>query len=268
VYGVAFLFVGTALSWSNVIDRYFIYFPSREITTTPADVGLDYDDVTFETDDGVTLHGWFVAGTTQTTVVWFHGNAGNISNRVPNILALHESIGVNILIFDYRGYGRSEGTPSEQGTYQDAEAAIRYVRSRSDVDSDQLIYFGRSLGCAVAAEMALSAPPWALVLESGFTSVKAMARRAYPFAPGIELLVRAKYDAVDKVGRVDVPVMVLHGTDDDIVPFEMGEQLFEVAQHQSKRFYAIDGAGHNDTYEVGGAHYFGAIASFVASLSP
>ena len=253
---------GALLRCSHVVDRSFIYFPSREIEATPGDVGLEFEDVRFQASDGVALHGWFVAGGGDATLVWFHGNGGNIGHRVGNIRELVERLQISIFIFDYRGYGRSEGSTYEEGTYLDAESAITYVRSRGDVDPEKTIYFGRSLGCAVAAEMAIKYPPRALICESGFTSVRAMTKSVYPFLPGLQLLVTTKYDTLSKISRVDVPVMVLHGDRDEIVPFSMSRELFDAAKGP-KRFYTIEGAGHNDTYYVGGPDYFEALREFV-----
>ena len=254
--------VGALLRCSHVVDRSFIYFPSREIEATPGDVGLDFEDVRFQASDGVVLHGWFVAGGGDATLVWFHGNGGNIGHRVGNIRELVERLQISIFIFDYRGYGRSEGSTYEEGTYLDAESAITYVRSRGDVDPEKTIYFGRSLGCAVAAEMAIKYPPRALICESGFTSVRAMTKSVYPFLPGLQLLVTTKYDTLSKIAWVDVPVMVLHGDRDEIVPFSMSRELFDAAKGP-KRFYTIEGAGHNDTYYIGGPAYFEALREFV-----
>ena len=258
----AIVVAGALLRYTHVVDRSFIYFPSREIEATPGDAGLDFEDVRFRSSDGIALHGWFVPGAGEATIVWFHGNGGNISHRVGNIRELVARLGANVFIFDYRGYGRSDGSPDEEGTYLDAEAAIAHVRSRDDVDPDKIIYFGRSLGCAVAAEMAIKHPPRALICESGFTSVKAMTKSVYPFLPGLQLLVTTKYDTLSKIVRVDAPVMVLHGDRDEIVPFSMSRELFDAAK-RPKRFYTIAGAGHNDTYHVGGPPYFEALRQFV-----
>ena len=258
----AVVVVGALLRCTHVVDRSFIYFPSREIEATPGDVGLDFEDVRFKASDGVVLHGWFVPGGGDATLVWFHGNGGNIGHRVGNIRELVVRLGVSIFIFDYRGYGRSEGSPYEEGTYLDAESAITYVRSREDVDPEKTIYFGRSLGCAVAAEMAIKYPPRALICESGFTSVRAITKSVYPFLPGLQLLVTTKYDTLSKIERVNAPVMVLHGDRDEIVPFSMSRELFDAAKGP-KRFYTIEGAGHNDTYYVGGPDYFEALREFV-----
>ena len=257
-----YLAIGLLAKFTNVINH-FIYFPERDIFQDPSDFGLEFEDVYLTTSDGVRIHGWFVPGSGGPTLVWFHGNGGNISHRVDNIAGLHGRLGVSILIIDYRGYGLSEGSPTEQGTYLDAEAAVAHALSRPDVDPERVVLFGRSLGCAVAAEMAVRHDAYAVVLESPFTSVLAMARQAYPFLPGVGLLVGDMYDTLDKVARIDAPIMVLHGDSDEIVPFEMGREVFETAP-EPKRFYIIRGAGHNDTYAAGGASYLDALGSFLA----
>jgi len=274
-----------------VIERSFIYFPERELIGDPAELGLAFDDAYFTAGDGVRLHGWFVPGAGGTaeqssigtelrseavplfqgsnvpaalggaTWLWFHGNAGNISDRLENLRLLHDELGVNVFIFDYRGYGRSEGSPSEQGTYRDAEAALAYALSRPDVDAERIVYFGRSLGSAVAVELATRRPPFALILESPFTSMADLARQHYRFLPATGLI-RTKYDSLSKIGSVRAPLLVLHGDQDDIVPFEAGKRLFEAAS-EPKRFYTIRGAGHNDTYVAGGREYFRALREFV-----
>ena len=244
-----------------MLERSFIYFPERELIGNPADFGLPFDDVSFTASDGLRLHGWFVPGKGDVTWLWCHGNAGNISHRLENLRLLHDELGVGVFIFDYRGYGRSEGSPSEEGTYRDAEAALAYVLSRPDLDSRRIMYFGRSLGAAVAVELATRRPPFALILESPFTSMADLARHHYRLLPATGLI-RTKYDSLSKIGNVRVPLLVLHGDEDDIVPFESGKRLFEAAS-EPKRFYTIRGAGHNDTYIVGGREYFRALREFV-----
>ena len=255
--------VGIVARYTNVIDRYFIFFPERELFLSPSDRGLEYEDVLFETQDGIKLHGWLVPGTDEKTMVWFHGNAGNVSHRVDNIHELHSRLGLSIFIFDYRGYGKSEGRPSEQGTYIDGEAALAYVASRGDVAGQRPVLFGRSMGCAIATEMATRQDVESLILESPLTSIQAMARRVYPFLPGIGLLARTRYDTLAKIKDVSAPVMVLHGDRDDTAPFDMGQEVFDAAS-APKRFYAIEGASHNDTYVVGGDSYFEALAGFLS----
>ncbi len=249
---------------TGMIERYFIYFPERDLEADPSQFGLAYEEVTFIASDGVRLHGWFVPGQRRVTFLWLHGNAGNISHRLDNLKLLHNKLGVSVFLFDYRGYGRSQGRPSEQGTYLDAEAALRYIGSREDGSSERVIYFGRSLGAAVAAEMAIHHLPDGLILESAFPSVPYMARRAYPFFP-IWPFLRTRYDTQAKIATVDAPVLMLHGEKDDIVPIEAGRQLFDAAK-EPKQFYTIHGAGHNDTYRVGGEDYFDALRSFVERL--
>lgn len=256
--------LGLAARQTDLLDRYFVFFPDRQIHRTPEDLGLQYEDVFFTTSDGVRLHGWFIPSDGDTTVVWLHGNAGNISHRVDNLLMMNHMLGVNVFIIDYRGYGRSGGAPSEKGLYRDAEAALAYLSSRPQTGDDRLIFFGRSLGAAVAVELATRAAPHALILESPFTSVREMAKLSYPFmpAPFLTLPIRSRFDSLSKITNVHAPVMVLHGDMDDIVPFEIARRLYDAA-NEPKRFYTIEGAGHNDTYAVGGAAYFDALKAFI-----
>ena len=248
----------------TVIERIFVFFPDRELLASPTQFGLEFEDVSFQTTDGVTLHGWFVPGPGEITWLWFHGNAGNISHRLENLLLVHQRLGVNVLLFDYRGYGRSSGRPSEKGTYRDAEAALKYLRSRPDIDSRKIVFFGRSVGCAVAVELATRHEPYGLILESPFTSLADMAKRAFPFLP-VGFLVRGKYDSVSRINHISAPLLVLHGDRDDIVPIELGRRLFEAAD-EPKTFYTIAGAGHNDTYDEGGEPYLAALERFLQGL--
>ena len=245
---------------TGMIEHYFIYFPERDVQADPSQFGLVYEEVTFTASDGVELHGWFVPGRSSVTLLWFHGNAGNISHRLDNLKLLRNELGVSVFLFDYRGYGRSQGRPSERGTYLDAEAALAYLGSRGDGSLERVIYFGRSLGAAVAVEMGIRHPPYALILESAFPSIPYMARRAYPFFP-IWPFLRTRYDSQAKMAKVNAPVLILHGDDDDIVPIEAGKRLFDAAK-EPKQFYIIYGAGHNDTYHVGGQAYFDALRLF------
>ncbi len=250
---------------TGMIERYFIYFPDRKITTDPSAYGLPYADVSFVASDGVKLHGWFVPGAGEVTWLWFHGNAGNISHRLENLRLLHEQLEVNVFLFDYRGYGASEGRPSEEGTYLDAEAALGYLHSRSDIAPERIVYFGRSMGAAMAVELALRSPPLGLILESPFPSIPYMARRIYPFLP-VRFFLRTRYDSLSKVASLHVPTLVLHGDRDDVVPIDGAREIFE-AVGGPKQFHVIEGAGHNDTYLVGGQAYFDALRNFVEGLA-
>ena len=251
---------------TNLLDKQLVFFPDREVLSTPGDAGLVYEDVTFTASDGVKLHGWFVPGDGKRVIIWFHGNAGNIGHRVENLVLMREQLRVSVFLFDYRGYGNSEGAPSEQGLYLDAEAALGYTKTRSGLEADEgIVYFGRSLGAAVAVELATRYPPRALVLESPFTSIQGMAQKLHPVVSKLVplgLVVQSRFDALAKIGQVRTPVMVLHGDQDDMIPIEMGRELFEAA-NEPKAFYAIRGASHNDTYAVGGVPYFDALRAFV-----
>lgn len=247
------------------MEKSFIYFPSRDIATTPRDVGLVYEDVTVTAEDNVELNGWFIPSPdADVTLLWFHGNAGNISHRVHNIGLLHNAVKAHIFIIDYRGYGRSHGSVSEEGTYKDARAAIRYLKSRTDIHPKRIVIFGRSLGAAVALDVALREDSLALILETPFTSIGDMAKTILPVLP-IGPFLRTKYDNLRKIRQVRVPLLVLHGDRDEIVPYEHGKALFDAAP-EPKQFYTIRNAGHNDTYVVGGDAYFTALADFISAV--
>jgi fermentation-respiration switch protein FrsA (DUF1100 family) len=246
------------LLWACPMEERLIFYPVKTVDQTPRDVGLDFDDLYFTARDGVSLHGWFIPYSgAQNTILWFHGNAGNIGHRVQNLRLLHDKVKINIFIFDYRGYGRSGGEISEAGSYLDGNAAMDFLRQRYNVNPRQLVLFGRSLGAAVAAEMATRVDSMAVILESPFVSVREMARAAFPLVP-LGLLLSTRYDNLEKVRRVRSPLLVLHGDRDEVVPFAQGRIVFEAAR-QPKRFYAIAGAGHNDTFIAGGDTYFAAL---------
>ena len=196
---LALVLVLFASEYSNLIDRYFIFRPDEDLSADPGAMGLEFEDVRFTAADGVTLHGWFVPGGNGATLVLLHGNAGNISGRLSRLAELHRRLGMNVLIFDYRGYGLSEGRPFEKGTYLDAEAALDYLGSRGDVDPDRIVLFGHSLGTAIAVETAVRREVYAVLLEAPFTSIRAMAGHNYPFVPGIGRILRTKYDSLSKI---------------------------------------------------------------------
>ncbi len=259
-YGVTFFVL-----WSQ-LEKRFVFFPVAELLYTPNDVGLEYEDVRFQTSDGLTLQGWFIPGGTRsnTTWLWFHGNGGNLGHRIDELALARPRTGDNIFIFDYRGYGQSEGEPSEKGTYLDSRAAVDYLRSRPGAGNSRIIYLGHSLGAAVAVELSLTHPPMAMVLVSPFTSVRDMAKLTLPFPP-VGWLVRNQYDTISRIRQLNVPVLVLHGDLDDTVPISQGRKLYEAA-NEPKRFQALEGAGHNDTYEADPVQYWGTIESFLAEV--
>lgn len=246
-----------------MLAEQFLYYPDKLLVGGPSRQALPFDEAYFPTADGLSLHGWYIPGSQALTWLWLHGNAGNISHRLDSISLVHHQLGVNVFIFDYRGYGKSNGRPSELGTYRDAMAAYDYLRSRSDVDPDKIIAFGQSLGSAIAIELARQRRLRALILESPFTSVPALFQRLFPLLPSS--LTRIKYDSLSKIGHIKVPLLVIHGETDAVVPHSVGKELFAAA-NEPKRFYPIPGAGHNDTYLVAGKSYFDAIREFLSGL--
>jgi fermentation-respiration switch protein FrsA (DUF1100 family) len=246
----------------GLLER-FIFYPDSQLIGTPANVGLRYEDVWFTAGDGTRLHGWFVPGRGRETLLWFHGNAGNISHRLENLKLLHDRVGVAVFIFDYRGYGRSAGSPSEDGLYADARAALATVQQRGDVNAERLVYFGRSLGSAVAIELSTTAPPSGLIVETPFTSLRDMAHSVVP-GP-LYVLLPNRFDNLGKIAHVTPPKLFIHGDRDEIVPYAQGRRLYDAAK-PPKAFLTIRGAGHNDTYVVGGERYFSRLREFVGHL--
>ncbi len=264
---LALLAVLTAITLLMLtFERRLIYFPTRVLDLAPGDLGLRHEELFLEAEDGVRIHAWLLplAGARRVVLVC-HGNAGNISHRLDRARELQRRVGTSVLLFDYRGYGRSAGSPDEEGTYRDARAAHRFLTEVKGVAPGEIVVLGESLGAAVAAQLALDRPAGALILESAFTSIPDMAREAYPFLPPIGPLIRTRYETVDKVRRLALPLLVLHGDRDEIVPAAQGRRVFEAAAGP-KRFVAIPGAGHNDTYVTGGEGYWRAVASFLESL--
>ncbi len=245
----------------GLFDR-FIFFPEAVLVASPTAVGLAHEEAVFTAADGAHLHGWYVPGQRSETLLWFHGNAGNISHRLDNLRLLHDLVGVNVFLFDYRGYGRSGGTPSEAGLYMDARAALTHLRDRRDVDATRILYFGRSLGSAVAVDLAVDEPPAAMILETPFLSIREMAKTLIgPLAAAAP----SGFDNLGKIGRVRCPLLFIHGDRDEIVPYAQGRRLFEAAS-PPKAFYTVLGAGHNDTYVVGAETYFSHLRRFVEGV--
>ena len=241
-----------------------LYFPSGALAATPAAAGLAFDDVAFESDDGVRLHGWWVPARAPVIghILLCHGNAGNVGDRVAHI-ALLAAGGFDVLAFDYRGYGRSGGRPSEQGTYRDVRAARKALLGQPGVDGARVVYLGESLGGAVALALATEHPPAGLVLQSAFTSVRDMARLHYPLIP--RTLIPDAYPSLRLIAGLPVPLLVLHGDRDTIVPALHGEALFDAAPGP-KRLRIFPGAGHNDLIAHAGAAWAEAIVEWAREL--
>jgi fermentation-respiration switch protein FrsA (DUF1100 family) len=246
----------------------YLYYPDRFIAMTPAAAGLRFDDLRLKTKDGETIAAWFVPaeqGSAAPTLLFCHGNAGDIGDRVDAVKTFHD-LGLNVLIFSYRGYGTSTGTPSEQGTYADAMAAWTYAAAERSIAPEKIVLYGHSLGGAVAAWLATQVKPGALVLESTFTSVPAMARRVFPLLLQIKPLMRFKYDTLNALRQVACPVLIAHGSADELIPCDMGQRLFAAA-HEPKRFVEIVG-GHNDGGMEADPEYRRAFSEFLADAIP
>ena len=258
------LLLGLLSSGCNWFIENQVFFPNKTIEQTPAEIGLPFRDLRFNSSDGVSLHGWLVPASPPTHLLLFcHGNAGNISHRLDNIRLLHE-IGISVLIFDYRGYGLSQGRISEKGFYLDSEAAQRKAIEWVDQHRAKLVVFGRSLGGIAAVHLGANGACDGLILESTFTNMGAMARAHYPL-PFVERRLKHRLNAAGEIGGLKVPILFIHGDTDRIVPIRLGQKLYESAPYP-KEFYTIAGAGHNDTYIVGGKRYFNKIQTFLDKL--
>ena len=241
---------------------YLADMPSRTLVMTPTDVGIEYEDVTIETADGVTLHGWFIPGQSSRTLLFFHGNAGNISHRLDSIRQFR-SLGLSVFIIDYRGYGQSEGRTTEKGTYRDAEAAWRYLTGDRGIAANQIVIFGRSLGASIASWLAAEQQPAALIVESSFTSVPDVAQEVYPWLPA-RWLSRLNHATRDYIQEVHCPVLVVHSRDDEIIPFHHGEAIFAAA-NEPRSLLEIRG-GHNDAFLDDEATYIAGLRTFLDEI--
>jgi fermentation-respiration switch protein FrsA (DUF1100 family) len=240
----------------------FLYYPEPHWLVTPASLGLEAEEVRINSGPGIQLHAWFFPRPRPLASMLFcHGNAGNVSHRLENVAHLLRA-GFQVLLFDYRGYGHSSGQPSEKGLFEDAAAAWSAQVERSDASRPRII-FGRSLGGAVAVDLASRVDADGLVIESSFTSIRTLARLFLPL-PLPDLPVR--YDSLSKIGAINAPLLVVHGERDELVPFADGRALYEAAG-EPKSWFPIPGAGHNDTYVIGGEGYFHRFAAFAAGLA-
>ncbi|MBM4054850.1 MAG: alpha/beta hydrolase [Planctomycetes bacterium] len=238
----------------------FVYFPQSEIISTPGDIGLSYEDVSFQTKDGLNIHGWFIpAEQARGALLFCHGNAGNISHRIDSIKIFHD-LGLSTLIFDYRGYGKSKGRLSEKGTYRDAEAAWDYLIQNRGIPPEKIILFGRSLGGAVAAWLAKTHTPAALIVESAFTSITDVGMELYPYIP-IRYISRFHYATKNYLKAIDCPLLIVHSRDDELISFRHGQRLFDAA-HEPKEFLEITG-DHNEGFLTSGKLYRDGIDSFL-----
>jgi fermentation-respiration switch protein FrsA (DUF1100 family) len=251
-----FRVVRLSYAWVFAIAGFFqgkaIYRPTRTVRQTPRDIGLDYEEVELIARDGTRITGWYVpARQGHKTLIFCHGNAGNISQRLYKIAIFH-GLGQNCLIFDYRGYGKSEGKPSEKGTYLDAEAAYEWLRNVKGAEAADIVVYGESLGGSIAANLAAASECGGLILEGAFTSFPALAKRLVPYMPAL-LMSEYKYDTGAAVENVRCPVLVIHSKDDEMIPLDFGKELFMRAG-EPRRYVEIRGS-HDDGFIVSEATY-------------
>jgi fermentation-respiration switch protein FrsA (DUF1100 family) len=257
---VAVILVASFYLFYPRVESFFIYFPETRFDFSPEEFRLPYKEASFNTEDGEGLHGWFFpAGNNSPVILHFHGNAGNISHRLDLVQPFLRK-GFSVFLFDYRGFGKSSGSPSERGLYRDGLAAWAYLVEKERVTPERIVLHGHSIGAAVAIEVALQKKVRGLVIESAFTSTKDMARTMGLFAL-ISPVLPAHYHNLEKIRRVQAPKLIVHGERDEIVPYIMGRKLFEAAL-DPKDFYPVKDAGHNDVFIVGGEKYFEAFADF------
>ena len=235
-----------AIYFAQALFIYAPQIPTRELLSSPDDIGLEYENLSLITTDNEKIHAWYVPAKnkTSTTVLFFHGNAGNISHRLETIKIFNQ-LGFNFLIVDYRGYGNSTGKPSEQGTYIDADTAWNYLMEEKKLQADQIIIAGRSLGGGVAAELAKKVQPAMLILESTFTSMTDVSAIHYPFMP-TSIIVKHKYKTFSKLKDIHCPVVIIHSKNDEVIPFKQSQRNYTAA-NKPKKFIELQG-GHGNGF--------------------
>jgi len=254
------VFVFAYIGSTEWFQRPLVFIPSAELLRSPRDVGLDYENVRILTSDGVKLHGWFVPSSSERArMLYFHGNGGNVGYNLHHLRQFIRR-GIGVLLVEYRGYGRSEGTPSESGLYRDAAAALDWLKKRTPAGVP-IVCYGESFGTAVAVELAYRTDDIRkLVLEGAFTSVRDMAKVRYSLLGAVMPLVY-RFDSIEKIRTISVPLLSFHGTEDDIVPYALGKELFD-AHPGPKSFFAVEGAHHGNLLAVVGEGYYDRIEEF------
>jgi pimeloyl-ACP methyl ester carboxylesterase len=265
IYIVIFLFFLLAV---YAVYLYFnqskyVYFPTADIVATPSDMGLYYRDLMLETNDGIKISAWYIpAENTEATILFFHGNGGNISHRL-EFIEMFYSLGISTLIIDYRGYGKSEGFPTEKGTYLDSEAAWNYLVKEKNNEPSSIIIYGRSLGGPVAARLAEKHHPGALILDSTFTSLKDIGAKLYPYLP-VRKFLKFNYETIAHLKETDFPVLIIHSVEDDYIPFHHAEKLFDRIDGQ-KKLVSTSG-GHNTNFTISRNAYKNNISDLLKSI--
>ena len=241
------------------LEKTTVFVPSKKLSSTPAECGLPFEDIYFKTEDGILLNGWFIpAKAEDPTLLFMHGNAGNIGDRLEKIKLFHD-IPVNVFIFDYRGYGKSEAVASEEGMYNDARAAYEYLLREKRIKTPEIIAYGASLGGAAAVDLASKRPVGGLIVDSSFSRAADMAKRIFPFIP--TCFVKTKMDSYSKISNVFAPVLFIHSVQDVTVPISLAEKLYHKA-NEPKQFIRTNG-GHNETYLTDREKFMSGIREFI-----
>ena len=257
VLGGAFIIISAMLYF---FQGKFVYHPGKKFIGTPDAIGIAFEEVLFQSMSGAKLHGWYVPGKPgKYTVLFCHGNAGNISNRLKTLKIMHD-LGYNFFIFDYQGYGKSEGSPSEEGTYQDTRGALNYLKKVKKCSMDQIIFHARSLGGGICSKIAAEEKARIFILESTFTSIKELAKTIYPYLP-VEYLTRIHYPTQENLKKLSCPILFMHSPTDEVIPFAHGKKLYETYNGE-KSWLQLTG-GHNDGIYVSEKEYIAAIQTFL-----
>lgn len=245
------------------IERRTLYFPMKEIEIRPVDLGMPYEDVYFNTDDGARLNAWYIPSqNSKYVLLFFHGNAGNISHRLEKVMLLNQ-LGLSCFIVDYRGYGRSSGRPNETGLYKDGEASYDYLVGECKISPENIILYGESLGGAVAVEVASKKKLRALITECTFSSTRDVSRAVYPFLPTV--FISSKFDSASKIKNIGVPKLIIHSQNDEIIPFEQSKKLYRLSP-EPKRHLVLMG-GHNTCFLDSKDLYLSGIREFLEGLN-
>lgn len=243
-------------------QKHMVFFPTLEISTTPADLNIKYEEITLAVNDTESIHGWYFPASDSSVnkaVLFCHGNAGNISNRLYTA-ALFQSLDIPFFLFDYRGYGKSVGSLSEENVYVDGRQCYDWLIEQKGFKPENIIIFGRSLGGAVCAELAGNVVVGGIIMESTFTSASELGQKLFPIFP-IKLFLKYRFNSLAKIEKINCPVLVIHSPDDDLIPYEMGRHIFEKAS-QPKEFFEIEGSHNNRDY-LSNPEYIEKIRSFI-----
>ena len=246
-----------------LFERMLVYPASRHPSGNWEPAKLQFEDADFYASDGTKLHGWYVPHDKPRAIVLFaHGNGGNLSGRADMLWLLNQRLKLSVMIFDYRGYGRSEGKPDEQGLLADARAARAWLAERAGVAETDIVLLGRSLGGGVMVDLAAKDGARGLILESTFTSLPEVAAHHYPWVP-VRLLMRNRFESIEKIGQYHGPLLQSHGTADEIIPFKLGVRLYEAAASRDKQFFEMPGLSHN---EMPSREYYDALGEWIERL--